>query len=311
VTQPTCTTGGYTTNTCYCGYKFKDNYTVATGHKWSKWVISEEATTRHSGKQYRKCTSCSISESNVIDKKKAVNLNSITPVSMFDGLSPEALKAVNAVLKCVDDYYETNNNNEIYLGIFELTWIDVSAVESSIAFYLGSYYDGLKSTIFYYIDENHQHLFVDMFVMRKAETARREMMNTIRDELSWFEAGDNEHLVKQVFDYLANNISYNSNQSDATVALRSGKGSCNTYPVLFKLMLCQLGIKSDICIGYAYTGAYHAWNRIQTNGGEYKYYDLTFYKSTNNSNKYYASSSLKHETVAVNRYLTSNEQQGK
>jgi hypothetical protein len=76
-------------------------------------------------------------------------------------------------------------------------------------------------------------------------------------------------------------------------------------------MLCQLGIKSDICIGYAYTGAYHAWNRIQTNGGEYKYYDLTFYKSTNNSNKYYASSSLKHETVAVNRYLTSNEQQGK
>ena len=36
VTEPTCTTRGYTTHTCMCGYSYVDNYVNALGHDWSE-----------------------------------------------------------------------------------------------------------------------------------------------------------------------------------------------------------------------------------------------------------------------------------
>ena len=36
VTEPTCTTAGYTTYTCECGMAYKDDYKDATGHKWNE-----------------------------------------------------------------------------------------------------------------------------------------------------------------------------------------------------------------------------------------------------------------------------------
>ena len=306
----TCTSNGYTTHTCSCGYMYVDNYTPPTTHQWSDWIVSEKATTTKKGTEYRKCIACSKREIKTIAKKKAVDLTSVQPVSMFKGVNSQAMKAVDAILECIDKYYDIKSDEEIYLGVFELTEVDVSVVESSIAIYLGSYYDGLKSTTFYYVDANHHHLFVNMDIMKKTEKARREMMETISKELALFEAGNTEYLIKQVFDYLATNISYDCNQPDATVALQCGKGSCNAYPILFKLMLSELGIDSDICVGYSYTGYYHAWNRVTLKNGKNKYYDLTFYISTKSS-KYYAADSLKHNIVTIERYLTSKELSGK
>ena len=68
----------------------------------------------------------------------------------------------------------------------------------------------------------------------------------------------------------------------------------------------MLGIESEICIGYSYTGSYHAWNRVKS-GESYLYYDLTFYLSTK-SKKYYASDSSLHSLCVVNRYLSAEEQ---
>ena len=301
-TNPTCTSGGYTTHSCKCGYSYRDNYTPIIDHKWSAWTVSIEATTISSGSQYRKCSVCSKRETLQIPQKLAVDLDSITPISIFSGINSRAMKAINAVLDCVDKYYDTDYNDEIYLGKFELTPEDVNIAESALVFYFGSYYDGLKSNTFYYIDENHQHLFVSLGILRRIESERREMMDSLYATLRLFEAGNNEYLINQAFTYLAKNIAYDSQQSDATVALKTGYGSCNTYPILFKLMLCRLGIENDICIGYSYKGSYHAWNRVLV-GGEWLYYDLTFYISTN-SKKYYAATSLAHDLRAVNRYLT-------
>ena len=153
-----------------------------------------------------------------------------------------------------------------------------------------------------HIDENHHHLFVNLSVLRRAEAERRIMMDTITDTLREFEAGSRDHLISQVFNYLAQTISYDNQQPDATVALKTGYGSCNAYPILFKLMLGELGIDSDICIGYSYTGYYHAWNRVFIDGS-CVYYDLTFYISTK-SNKYYSAKSLAHDICAINQYLT-------
>ena len=306
VTKSTCTEEGYTTHICNCGYTYRDCYTSAVGHDWSKWTVSSAATTSRTGSQYRKCALCSKRETASIPKKTAVDLDSVTPVSAFQGVDSNAMEAVSAVLLCVDKYYDTDINDEIYLGVFELTRAEVTIAESAMVFYCGSYYDGFKCTTFYYIDENHHHLFVNIAVLRRAEKGRREMMNTLTEAVSGFEAGSREHLIDQVFNYLAENISYDESQSDATVALKTGLGSCNTYPILFKNMLCLLGIESEICIGYAYTGYYHAWNRINLDGGGYLYYDLTFYLSTHSS-KYFAASSLAHDLCAVDRYLTGNE----
>ncbi len=310
VKKPTCVSGGYTTHTCHCGDSYKDNYSLAIDHTWSKWIVTEKTTTLANGSQYRLCSYCSKTETEVLEKKKAVDLNSITPVSMFSGVNPRVMRVINAVLKCIDDYYDTKNNDEIYVGEFELTWRDVSEAETALAFYMGSYQSSLDCTTFYLKDENHQHLFVDLAVLRKAETERLIMMDSILEILSLFEAGSDTFLIEQSFNYLANNIKYDGTQSDATMALKKGKGSCNTYPVLFKIMLCQLGINSEICIGYAYNGQYHAWNRVMDASGQYKYYDVTFYISTKSS-KYYAADSLKHNIVTIERYLTSKELSGK
>ncbi|MBO5701564.1 MAG: transglutaminase domain-containing protein [Clostridia bacterium] len=304
-TKSTCTSGGYTAHLCKCGYSYRDSYTTAAGHKWSSWTVSIAATTSRSGSQYRNCSVCLLRETKEIAKKTAVNLAAVKPISVFNSVSPKAMAAVNAVLDCVDKYYNTNNNDEIYLGVFELTGNDVSVAESAMVFYFGSYYDGFKCTNFYYIDDNHHHLFVNLKVLRRAENERRTMMVTVYDILSAFEAGSKEHLINQVFSFLAGHISYDGSQPDATVALKTGRGSCNAYPILFKIMLGELGIESEICIGYAYTGAYHAWNRVNL-GGTDIYYDLTFYLSTK-SKKYYAATSLSHDLCAINRYLSTNE----
>ena len=57
VTPPTCTETGLETFTCRCG----DAYTEvipATGHTWSKWIVTAEPTEADSGLKGRFCTTC-------------------------------------------------------------------------------------------------------------------------------------------------------------------------------------------------------------------------------------------------------------
>ena len=42
------------------------------------------------------------------------------------------MKAINAVLGCIDKYYDTDFNDEIYLGKFELTAEDVNIAEKLV-----------------------------------------------------------------------------------------------------------------------------------------------------------------------------------
>ena len=96
VVAPTCTTGGYTTHTCRCGYSYKDTFTAALGHNYIpargveatctsaemcemlctrcknsyvvegapalghnfRWVIDQEATADAPGYQHEECTRC-------------------------------------------------------------------------------------------------------------------------------------------------------------------------------------------------------------------------------------------------------------
>ena len=59
VTPPTCTEMGYTTYVCEtCGDTYKDNYTGATGHTPSAWIIDIPATIEQAGQKHIECTVC-------------------------------------------------------------------------------------------------------------------------------------------------------------------------------------------------------------------------------------------------------------
>jgi len=58
VTVPSCTTQGYTTHTCHCGYSYKDNYTKATDHNYSYKVFLAPTVSRN-GALTGICSKCS------------------------------------------------------------------------------------------------------------------------------------------------------------------------------------------------------------------------------------------------------------
>lgn len=66
--KATCTSGGYTVHTCSCGASYTDNYTSATGHKWSDWKTVKKATTSSEGRKQRTCSFCGKTESKTIAK---------------------------------------------------------------------------------------------------------------------------------------------------------------------------------------------------------------------------------------------------
>lgn len=69
--KATCTSGGYTVHTCSCGASYTDNYTDATGHRWSDWKTVKKATTSSEGRKQRTCSSCGKIESKTIAKVKS------------------------------------------------------------------------------------------------------------------------------------------------------------------------------------------------------------------------------------------------
>lgn len=66
--KATCTSDGYTVHTCSCGASYTDNYTSATGHRWSEWKTVKKATTSSEGRKQRTCNSCGKTESKTIAK---------------------------------------------------------------------------------------------------------------------------------------------------------------------------------------------------------------------------------------------------
>ena len=66
-TQPTCTENGTRTYTCSCGASYTETIS-ATGHSWSSWKITKEATENSTGTKQRSCSTCKKVETKTIDK---------------------------------------------------------------------------------------------------------------------------------------------------------------------------------------------------------------------------------------------------
>lgn len=69
VRKPTCTEGGYTTYKCNnCGDTYEDNTVAATGHSWSDWKTTKEATEKEAGVNEKTCGNCKAKETTDIPK---------------------------------------------------------------------------------------------------------------------------------------------------------------------------------------------------------------------------------------------------
>jgi len=63
VTEPTCTTAGFTTHTCSrCADAYTDSVVDALGHEWGEWAVTTEPTCTATGVETRICERCEAEE---------------------------------------------------------------------------------------------------------------------------------------------------------------------------------------------------------------------------------------------------------
>ena len=72
---PSCDEAGYTVYECSCGSSYTDDETSATGHSWSDWTVTKEATSSAEGEQARTCSACDATETAAIEKLPAVQID--------------------------------------------------------------------------------------------------------------------------------------------------------------------------------------------------------------------------------------------
>ena len=63
VTNPTCTTQGYTTYTCECGDSYVDDYVKENGHTFTNYISDSKATCTTDGLLIAKCDNCDATDS--------------------------------------------------------------------------------------------------------------------------------------------------------------------------------------------------------------------------------------------------------
>lgn len=129
--KATCTSGGYTVHTCSCGASYTDNYTDATGHRWSDWKTVKKATTSSEGRKQRTCNSCGKTESKTIAKvqgsstsgghritgaRKAVysyrGMDSFSSVNLVDLINAERAKEGLGKLEWTADLLQQDYNED-------------------------------------------------------------------------------------------------------------------------------------------------------------------------------------------------------
>lgn len=127
--KATCTSDGYTVHTCSCGASYTDNYTSATGHRWSEWKTVKKATTSSEGRKQRTCSSCGKTESKTIAKvqgsstsgghritgaRKAVysyrGMDSFSSVNLVDLINAERAKEGLGKLEWTADLLQQDYN---------------------------------------------------------------------------------------------------------------------------------------------------------------------------------------------------------
>ena len=90
--------------------------------------------------------------------------------------------------------------------------------------------------------------------------------------------------VKAINSWICKKLSYSESNSDAATAVKTGKGNCAAYAMLFEGMCTNAGIQNRYHSGFANNGSFvgaHAWNSVYLDGTWY-YVDVCWNDTTNN-----------------------------
>lgn len=118
VTQPSCTSQGYTTHTCSCGHSYVDSYTAKADHSYGEWYQTVAPTCTAKGTERRNCTNCSAYET----REKEANGHSYT----FIVIAPSCTTDGYTIYSCsCGDTYKANYINA--LGHFFGNWYETKA----------------------------------------------------------------------------------------------------------------------------------------------------------------------------------------
>ena len=243
--------------------------------------------------------------------KQITILNKITPIEEIN-VSPNSFNYVNELYKSDHRHYKyllDDNQKEIYERLLN----SIKNYEPSIIIekdkidskYLNEYlieiFDAVNmdhpeliqfSTISYYntIKEFNTVNIVYCIPKEKLNNALSEFKNVINEvKINTKNLNDYEK-VKYVYDYLSENNTYdttNSNMNQSAYSAISSKYSpvCSGYAKASQILLQNIGIESIITIGTINSTA-HAWNLVKLNGNYY-YFDATI-SSNNDSNLKYS-----------------------
>lgn len=147
VTPPTCTSGGYTTYTCSCGYSYTDNRTKAAGHRFGNWQTVKAPTATSEGTEKRTCSVCGVSETRKISKLTAEStdfkqevLRLVNEERAKNGLSPltycyEAQKAADIRAdEIIQSFSHTRPDGRRCFSVFDDLKIDRFMCGENIAY---------------------------------------------------------------------------------------------------------------------------------------------------------------------------------
>lgn len=268
-----------------------------------KNISNKEEINNNINKEYKNSIINSKDNVNYKDTIENINLNNYNENVSYNGYTDTDIKLINDIL----NLYNNNKNTDSSSVEYKLDYIPSTDSYLRVISFLTIYY-GIELTNDVHYNTYDIHVYgndeatLTVYIDKIDEYNKTRISNTkkLKDIISKFKEGTEKEKVIQASKWIAENTTYTKNYYSVDELLSEGKGVCNSY-ALTLIRMCQLmGIKCDICFGYA-KGLKHCWNKVTYSDGKVEYFDLTYYDSNANE-KYLSMINTPHTILDINNY---------
>lgn len=272
---------------------------------WSKIIYNDQET-------YVSSSYISTTEPPKEEPKPVVNFvptgsYSVPDFSIYDEYEREILQTVLAKINENKDNLDIHEENIEFRK--EISYESYYRVASFFYVYYGQKravdetFDFVRSSDTNENGERICYLRLRYDDIRQFESELADVRNKVDNILRSFEDGDEKYILKQISEYLRKNITYTYDKYSIQNALLEGQSVCNGYALAFNMLANRAGIKSDLCVGKASNGEYHAWNRVTLDDGSQYFYDITWYDGSSGArNNYIHAKTNFHGAYRINDY---------
>ena len=223
--------------------------------------------------------------------------------------SEEELELLNLILDKIEENKSSNKKTEI---IKPNSNMDINSYHR-VASYFYIYYGQSEAVtdVFkvlgyqnIFTGKNHFYIKLNYENIRNFENNIDKIKNKVDEILMSFEPGSDVYILRQISEYLRDNIKYVPGNHDIKSALIDGRATCNGYALAFNLLANRAGIKSDICITLMNDGIWHAWNKVSLSDSSEWFYDITYFDASNLDIYTHSQTPLHTTNYKLNSYTT-------